>query len=359
MNNLLKKIALISVLCLPLLCLTAYGQTTFQSGYVIDYEGDTVRGLLKEQFTDTGYNILFKRTETDDVEIKKTNDIQKYSIGLGYLYETHKLLHKGDPQTLFLQCLILGDVSLYGFIDDQLHKYYYIKTDELGFRELKYGKEICYSEEKGSYMKNHNGYVGTLKLVTQACPDLAERIDKLKFTEQGVIDILKDFHYCINRDFVEMTSAEKRKGKIGASILTGANFIVGTQEDNTDFINQPGFDIGVFINYIIPNSRNRYSAELGYLISYYYQEQRSTGDLYYFRRDQIPIIMNTHFGDEKNRYNLKVGYYYTLYGPAPRSSNIVGGIGYDRKIGKIRLRTNVEYRWGRLKTVGIHAGIGF
>lgn len=359
MNNLLKKIALISTLCLPLFCLSTYGQTTFQSGYIIDYEGDTIRGLLKEQFTDTGYNILFKRAETGDVEIKGTNDIQKYSIGLGYLYETHKLLHKGDSQTLFLQCLILGDVSLYGFIDDQLYKFYYIKTDELGFRELKYGNEIRYSEEKGSYMKTHNRYVGTLKLATQSCPDLAQRIDKLKFSELGVIEILRDYHYCINRNFAEMTSAEKRKGKFGASVLTGTNFIVNEREDNTDYRGKPGFEIGVFINYIIPNSRNRYSAELGYLISYYNQEQISTGDVFSIRIDQIPITMNTHFGDEKNRYNLKVGYYFAAYGPQGRSNSFVGGIGYDRRIGKTLLRTNVEYRFGRLRTIGIHAGIGF
>lgn len=347
------------MLCLPLFCLTAYGQTDFQSGYIINYEGDTIRGLLKEQFAEVGYNIHFKRTETGDVEVKGTGDIQKYYLGFGHLHETHELEHKGKSVTLFLKCLLLGDVSLYSFMDDQLKQYYYAKTDELGFQELKYGKEIMNKGTSEAYMKTHNRYVGTLKLMTQACPDLAPRIDKLKFSELGVIEILRDYHYCINRNFVEMTSSEKRKGKFGFNILAGPNFIITNEEDFPRYEGKIGFDAGVFISYLIPNSRNRYSAEIGYFSSNYRLEERATGDAGYLRIDQVPIFLNIHSGSEKNRYNLKVGYSFAVFGPSSRWNSLVAGVGYDRKIGKVRLRTNVEYRWGQLKTIGIHAGIGF
>lgn len=360
MNHLFKKTALTLMLCLPLFCLTAYGQTDFQNGYIIDYEGDTLRGLLKEQFADIGYNIHFKKSETSELEVKKTSDIKKYYLGFGHLYETHTLLHKEDSTTLFLKCLLLGDVSLYSFTDDYLKKYYYIKTDKIGLRELKYGKELLFNKKKNSYMmKTHDRYFGTLKLATQACPDLASRIDKLKFSERGVIEILRDYHYCINRDFAEMTSSEKVRGKFGFNILAGPNFITTNEENLPAYDGKMGFDAGVFISYLIPNSRDRYSAEIGYFSSNYLLEERATGEVSRLRIDQIPVFLNIHSGSEKNRYNLKAGYSFAVFGPLSRWNSILVGAGYDRKIGKVRLRTNLEYRWGTLKTIGIHAGIGF
>jgi len=346
------------MLCLPLFCSNIYGQTDFQPGYIIDNQGDTIRGLLKEQFAEVGYNVYFKKTETDDVEVKGINDIKKYYLGFGHLYETHELEHEGKPAILFLKSLVIGDVSLYSFTNDRLQVYYYVKTDELGFRELKYGKEIINSETSNSYVKTHNQYVGILKLVTQTCPDLAPRIDKLKFNERGVIDILKDYHYCVNRDFVEMTSTEKSKGKFGFNILAGPNYVITTEEGFPDYEGKIGLDVGASINYILPNSRGRYSTEIGYLSSNYTLRQLSTDETGRVRIDHVTFAMNTHFGSEKNRYNLKVGYYLAAYGPSFKVSSIVGGVGYDKKIGKIRLRTNLEYRFSRLSSLGLHIGIG-
>jgi len=71
-------------------------------------------------------------------------------------------------------------------------------------------------------------------------------------------------------------------------------------------------------------------------------------------------MMNVYAGDEKDRFSFKAGYYASVFRPSVILGNSLAvGLGYDRKIGKIRLITNVEYRWGRLKTIGLHAGIGF
>lgn len=350
----------IFVLLTLLLSSVIYGQESFQNGYIIDNQSDTIKGFLKEQFNETDYDVWFKQTEDGEVEIKTPESIQKYYMDFGHLYETHEIAHEGNSTKLFLKCLIIGETSLYGFTDNKLKKYYYVRNDELGFRELKYGKEIIKDEKKGSYMKTHNRYIGILKLVTADCPDLVPQIDKLKFSERGVMQVLRDYHYCINKDFIEMTSAEKRKGKFGLSFFGGPNFILNSREDLDIISGKTGLDLGWNVEYIIPNSRNRYSLKAGYLLSMYYVEENSSGNVYRGIVHQIPVSVNTYFGDEKNRYSIKVGYYFDVLRTSFVGGNsLAAGIGYDKKIGKIRLGASAEYRFGRLRTLGVHLRVGF
>ena len=137
------------LLCSCLVLPDAHGQSDFKRGYVIQANGDTLHGQIRNRrFFRSPEQFRFRRSESSTIQTLGIEDSVRVVVVGNRRFERHTVSVDQRPisgastsppkirpqKTVFLQQLVDGRLALYYYRDDRRH--FYLETPEEGPYEL-------------------------------------------------------------------------------------------------------------------------------------------------------------------------------------------------------------------------------
>ncbi len=179
-----------------LFCFAAIqAQVNLRPGYIITNENDTVRGMIDYRTAER--NALycdFYPDGSSNKESYKPGDIYAYRFtDDGKFYVTRKVTHKNESQTLFLEYLIKGVISLYYYKDDATH--FFFEDEEGKMYEADNYQEETVSRDGIRAYRNSKQYIGVMNWVFQNSDKTKKKISQAGFNKEDLSKITKEYHY--------------------------------------------------------------------------------------------------------------------------------------------------------------------
>ncbi len=263
----------------------SYGQS-YEEGYVITVAGDTLRGFIRDKESGPMKRVSFKRNPSD----KEVIDYQPSDVKSFYLkrYNSHYLsagvdidlkptdisrLEVDDPmpkvqhRTVFLNLLIGGKASLYGYTDESNKDHYFLQMNQDKIEELDL---IRYLYTKRNAVIESELYKDQLKNRLTGCD---KDYTRTRFDEKSLRSVIRDYNKCVGS--VSSYDEEPPKAKMSlylmaGGVITSANFVgySGSQYATTtqlsDLKFQPSFSPTFIIGFRAYSRKKTMSLGLEY-----------------------------------------------------------------------------------------------
>lgn len=291
-------------------CNTIFGQQNFQPGYIITNNNEKVNGWIDKR--ESLFNQKHCNFKTDS--LSKTfseylpTQIKAYRFNDSKYYASQIISTINGTDTVFLECLLSGKVSLWYYSTLQ-YESYYVEQDgnltELDNRDLGYVYNSNYKDgqkfqrlsdkdgQTAQYTRNSEKYKGILKYTFRDCPEIYSRLTRLKYNKKSLIDISKDYHQrvCKTEDcIIYEKTIPKTKWYFGAFVMPRIQTIQLKYDvfNQLDITLQPTktIDFGAFIQV---NNKD-ISERLFFQLAGYYSKLNAEKDI---------VISNI-----TNKYNL-------------------------------------------------------
>lgn len=182
----IQKLTLI--LGLTMLTLCSMSQGSWQEGFVITQQADTLYGLLENN--DIKANIQycnFRQTMGDAIIRYDPAAIRGYRFTDGKFYITKRIDDSEFEGPVFMEYLIQGQANIYRYINER----YFIETVD-GIQELKNSEELV--EYKGDkYVKLKKEYVLLLNYFMREA-NMKNQIQTVRYNSKSLINIAKKYH---------------------------------------------------------------------------------------------------------------------------------------------------------------------
>jgi len=261
--------------------LSVFSQENFIPGYIIQQNGDTVKGLVDyRNWEKNPTQISFKDIKTSGLKEYKPLEIIAFSV----LDETYKSAIvkvdqsnikygiSSDPvfefrtDTAFVLTIIQGSKSLYYYCDRNRQNNFYIFNNSQ--YELLEFKEFNRIHEGHLFHEMNNRYIGQLKFYFQDCHMKESKFKNLSYT-RGSIEKLFNYYYSqMKPEVLSIKKKEKIKievGVVGGLCMTGIVF-TGTSEFTAfDYITKVKLNKdfsptgGVSLNIVFPRNNGKWS----------------------------------------------------------------------------------------------------
>lgn len=258
-----------------------YSQPNIRPGYIIDTEGDTIKGYI--DYRDWQVNprtIQFSRSDTGtkitctpisvrgfgvegNIYISQIvqHNIRAYRIeDLNY---TPTLLYTTD--TVFLKALVLGEKSLYSYYDKVGRDHFYIGKGN-NMELLVYQRYLKKSEDQSALnvIMSNNKYVGQLILYLNDCASLKPQIERAEYTGRSLIGLFNSYYKCMSIPVKYVEPEGKSRSEAGAFAglcLTKLVFKGGAVPhlSKASFPMSASFTAGLFYNLVLSKSLQRLS----------------------------------------------------------------------------------------------------
>ncbi len=191
------------------------GQTDLREGFIIDLENDTTFIQVENRANKNNYV---------SCRINSNDNTQEYYPGeiKGYGFVGGRFFTSAIVDSVFVEVLIEGYISLY-----RLDKVFYVKKNEELYK-LEFTK-IRVEREGGVFTSEDKRWRGYLSYFVSDCLDnFGERIAEINFHEKDITQLVKDYHLCADKQFVEI-----KQGKEWVKTHVGAN--IGMISSNLSF----------------------------------------------------------------------------------------------------------------------------
>ncbi|MCG8326097.1 MAG: PorT family protein, partial [Chitinophagales bacterium] len=314
--------SILSALFIVAFCIPAIAQKDYKPAYIVTSVNDTIDGYIKYQnWKRNPRKIRFKKTENSKAQTYGVDQILAFEVG-GDVYQKH-IIHaevsplsidyldaKKEPllrkDTAFVRAILLGEKSLYEYIDRGDKINFYIKEAD-ALTLLVYKKYKQEKEEGEYFIKENNSYKGQLAYYFRDCFDLQPKINKTTYKLKSLKSLFTEYYKCSG----DTPSFKGKMGKISTesgvllgisrtklnfSSSTGKNIIVDLEYDPSTNIT-----IGGFLNFVLPRANKKWSIvnELLYH-SYATQEENTSFDFAYIKlnnllRYSFPVNENLRF----------------------------------------------------------------
>ncbi|MDX5418747.1 MAG: PorT family protein, partial [Hymenobacteraceae bacterium] len=250
---------LIPLCILALLSLQAVAQSDYKPGFVVNPQGDTLRGELNYR---TGFQaintISFKKDAQSSPVTYTSNDIAGYGFPNDKNFQT-KVLDNADTlaaEYVFMEELVRGNISLYLYngtffaeklsSTDKLHKLYITQEDYIN----KYGVPA---------KRDINHHMQVLNTMTQDCYEVFTKVERVKLAQRNLVELVKEYNNCTSTGEQTVFKESKKwlavkPGLVAAFSHTSLNFSAKDEtylhlehaEFNTN--SYPSFGIALLLN---------------------------------------------------------------------------------------------------------------
>ena len=207
--------------------LKAESSFNYIPGFVIQLNGDTLKGTLLIQKSKNAGEKCVLKTETGVNKIFLPGEIQGYRYEGGKYYITREIQNEYlNKKTVFLEYLIEGITSIYYFFDEKEH--YYAEKDGVGLLELTEDKKISVIDNVEYVAPNQTE--GKLMYIMQDCPAVQKDIKHIKLDHKSLIKLAKTYHekVCDSKSCIIYEKANK-------PIKLSWNPFVGYSKNQYDF----------------------------------------------------------------------------------------------------------------------------
>lgn len=227
-----------------------FSQTNYKPGYVVNLNGDTLRGFVNyQQWDNNPRTIAFKYKVNDQTPLQYSiSNAKAFAINGAEYFEGYKVnlsTDVNDPEkvvgsidtssrtdTVFLRKISKGRyLSMYSFQDNIKSRYYVMETGEAQPVELKYHVFLNSNEIKYLYRyRNQLQYIAQKN--NRYNEKLADIISNAGYREPDLLSIASLIN---GTDAVEFVS----KSQFGYRFLMGASLVENGLQYTGDFVSNP------------------------------------------------------------------------------------------------------------------------
>lgn len=307
--------------------LFAFSQANFREGYIVTIAGDSIFGLIDYREGFKPYHTCTFKSRSSSNAISYTPDqVHSYGFPGDKVFESRHIRLTAEPEkTVFLELLVDGIVSLYKF-----EKSFWIEKEDHQLLQLTNETEEAYVNGV-KVVKSTNHHIGTLNSLMFDCPDLRNRIYRIRLVEKDLTKLVDDYHKCKGKPAITYKATKKW---ITAAMGITAGFNVSIIRFKTDL---PGYDhllrsfdlamspaIGLSLDVKAPRSSERFSLSLSpsYMpMSYKYSRsdpnfnasQVTTSVNIDLKQFHVPVGIRYTFPERKIAPHFNAGLSYTLH----------------------------------------------
>lgn len=192
----------------------SYSQSDFRKGYIIKNNNDTLYGLLDYRgIKANSKKCIYKKDKDSEKQEFTPADLKAYRF-IDSKYYISKPVKSGDKaDTLFLEYLINGFISIYYYRDDMGEHYLLDKNDTMLYELTNEEKNVYVDHTR--YTKKSNEYIGILKYSFKESPSIIQKAEKVNLDHKSLIKITLDYNKTVCSD-KECIIYEKKLPKIKA-----------------------------------------------------------------------------------------------------------------------------------------------
>lgn len=165
----------------------SYAQDDFRDAFIINSEGDTLRGTIDYRSNQKNYvSCLFR----------KNGSVREYGPGdiLGYGFINDKVYTSALADSVFVESLFLGSMSLYRYMEG----FYLAKEEEIYFLE---SQEITVRMNGKDYQKRDQRWRGILSALVGDCLNNTEGLlNRIDFNERSLTNVVKKYNACLGEE---------------------------------------------------------------------------------------------------------------------------------------------------------------
>lgn len=312
---------LISSLIL-MLCINTciYAQENLKKGYIITLKKDTIYGWIDYRTNRINSQVCtFKQTINGETKSYKPFEILGYRFeneGKYYISRaitTDDIGPKGTMVKLrhlvFVEYLLQGVSSLFGYTDKYGKRYYYIEKSPGNLIRLSPNKDIMAQDSISNEIKIRTGsqYKNYLTYAFQESKSAMKMIENATYTDKSMIAISKTYHdeVCATGDECTIfeSSPDKQRLRVNFALYTGLsiyNFEFKASELLKDFGSDSynSSTIGMQVELTIPRWFEAFSFQLDASVSKFKGDFRytTTNKYYTYKLDFETLIANLKIG---------------------------------------------------------------
>lgn len=255
----------------------SFCQENFIPGYIIQLNGDTLKGYIDYRDWDANpKKIFFKENSKNNISNYTPIDIKEFSaneeiyVSAIVKFEKSSIIQsdidfnnefKIVNDTVFLKTMIRGAKSLYLFKKESKEQFYIGQNSTY---ELLYYK---------MYFKNNNGYnnlienkryLGQLSVYLQDCPKIQKTLNRTKYNIKDIESLFEEYYDCSQTGMKFQKKSEKISTEIGVLAGMTSTSIKFTSTANQNIVNADykpslNFTGAIFFDIILPRNQGKWS----------------------------------------------------------------------------------------------------
>lgn len=276
-KNLFKK--LIALVVIVLINTPLFSQENFVAGYIINQNGDTIRGFV--DYRNWGKNpnkVSFRNTINSEIKFYTPLEISAFSA-LDEIYKSAVVKVDNSnvkeistssafnfrTDTIFLQTFFQGSKSLYYYKDNYDQDNFYLYNNSQ-FELLEFKKYIKADETGHQFLLTNKRFIGQLRFYLKDCPNIDMKLKDLAYNPQSLQKLFEYYYSQMKNEVVLVRTNEKLKAEfgivLGLSIIdlkfvtTAAIFDPLPKAKFDNSINPTG---GLFMNIVLPRNNGKWS----------------------------------------------------------------------------------------------------
>jgi|GEM_PF-5085221 len=248
-------------------CNVALAQIDFRPGFVIDTNGDSLKGEISYKDNATFWSsCTFRTSETGAPIVYKPEAIREYGFLGGRHFRSVKLKNANDEiVNLFAEVLVDGKCVLFYYKGD-----FYV-SKEGGRLVMLENKQTTLQRGSSYYTQYSNQYKGVLTYLLSDCEEVKGDVPKTKFEEESLMALLAKYNSCGNSQEVVITNREpavKRSFGIVAGYRFGSLVFSKEQSaETTGTFTGSHFIGGLSMNVMFPRRTKRTSLQMEFCFS--------------------------------------------------------------------------------------------
>ncbi len=191
----MKRLQYLFTLIFLFAAITAGAQVNLRPGYIIDNRNDTIYGTIDFRTAERNAHICdFYPAGSTQKTTYEPGSIYAYRFtDDGKFYITRKVTLYNTPQTLFLEYLVKGTISLYYYKDDEPH--YFFENENGAMLEAAIEEVESKDEQGKTGILTRKPYIGIMTYLFQDSEKVRNKVPTLTFTKGSLIKITKEYHY--------------------------------------------------------------------------------------------------------------------------------------------------------------------
>lgn len=270
------KIRIFLIAFLGFLSFNSFSQISFENGYFINNSDEKINVLIRDLDWKNNPSVFeYKISEEAPVQKSEINEIKEFGVpeNFRFIRATVDIDRSGEAlinltedrnpafqeETLFLEVLVDGKASLYGYKDGTLKRYFYRISDS-PINQLIYKSYVV---DYGKKIAENNTFRQQLSQDLNCESEPGNQFRNVDYNKNGLKKVFINFNECTNSEYAVFEQQQKRD-IFNLSLRPGLNFSsleVKNMEDparNTDFGSQMNFRFGIELEFILPYNKNKW-----------------------------------------------------------------------------------------------------
>lgn len=289
----------------------ATAQNTYQPGYYITNSGNRIDCLiLNIAWKNSPTEFQFKINENEQPVTADIKTVKEFSVDNAYKFrrfttkmersasDVNKLdreaAAKWNEETIFLNVLVEGNVTLYKYEEGNMIKYFFSTGNHEKAEQLLHKEYVV----NGVIMKNST-YKQQLYNLMKDKINSTKRFEKLQYKKESLVDLFVEYNGDTN---TKNLTEKQNSGSVNLKLKAGAGMATLYAENvinyyEMDFESSVVFRAGAELEYILPFNNNKWSLFIDPYFSAY-SAKGSDGNINYsakYNSVSLPIGARHYF----------------------------------------------------------------